>query len=404
MIKNSRIKPKKIFLSMTVMLLLGFLLLNLSTTTVAIPNQAPNDTPIPGVPFLIPGNGSSVELIPGEQLILETPSGVSVSLTVNESVSISINETNTLPKTADKLPNDTFGIGVYLEIETNVTTNLNATLSLPYDQSDLPPGVAEEQLYFAFYNASTGEWQGVPSWVDTNKGEIYGNTTHFSTWTVMAPQQGPPLDIPKPGIPFEVPVNGTPVTLVPGESLILETPSGIQISLIVGKGVNISINVTTNNPAGDLPTNATSIGKYLQIELNDSDVEVDATLSMPYQDGDIPPGAAEEQLYFVFYNASTGQWQGVPSWVDTTNNIVYANTTHFSTWTVLGETESTTTTTSDSSSTNGDTSTNPSTTSSSTPISLWFDIQNVKDGFLISFSGLSLLLVVIAITKRRKSP
>ncbi|MHA1225844.1 MAG: hypothetical protein ACTSPV_03800 [Candidatus Hodarchaeales archaeon] len=401
MIKKVRNNAKKMILGATVLLVIGFLSLNLSSETVALITQGqqlPSDRPVPGVPYAMPGNGSSVELIPGELLILETPSGVSITLIVNESILISINETYELPEAVGEIPADTFGIGLYLEIETNDTVDMEATLSMPYDPADIPEGVAEDQLSFAFYDVSTGEWQSVPSWVDTNEGAVYGNTTHLSTWTVMAPQQWPPIDIPKPGVPFEVPVNGTPITLIPGELLILETPSGIQINLTVQEGVNISINVTTLNPVGNLPANSSSLGVYLQIELNDSEVELDATIAMPYEDGEIPPGAAEDQLYFAFYDASTGEWQSVPSWVDTTNNLVYANTTHFSTWTVLGDTESTDTTTSD---TSGETSTNPSTTLDR-PSSLWIDIQNVKDGFLISFTGLSLLLVVIAVVKRSR--
>jgi hypothetical protein len=234
-------------------------------------------------------------------------------------------------------------------------------------------------LYFAFYDAATGEWRGVPSWVDTVEGKVYGITDHFSTWTVMSTPDGPPIDIPQPGKPFETPGNGSSVYLIPGERLILETPSGVSISLIVGESVNISIKETTINPAGELPANASSLGKYLEIELDDSEVEVEATLSMPYTDGDLPPGVAADQLYFAFYDATTGEWQGIPSWVDTAKKMVYANTTHFSTWTVLG-------------------STSPSTILPQ----LWLLINNVKDGFLISFTVLSLFLAAVALINRRQ--
>ena len=255
---------------------------------------------------------------------------------------------------------------------------------MPYNDGNLPPGVAADQLYFAFYEALTGEWRGIPSWVDTKNGMVYGSMDHFSTWTVMSTPDGPPIDVPQPGKPFEIPGNGSSVYLIPGEKLILTTPSGVSINLTVGESVNISVIESTDLPAeaGALPEEAHGLGRYLTIELSDSAVDVDAIISMPYNDGDLPPGVAADTLFFAFYNASSGEWQGVPSWVDTKNGMVYADTTHFSIWTVLGETEST--------------------SSSTTLPQLWLIINNVKDGFLISFTALSLFLAVVALINRRQ--
>ena len=206
-------------------------------------------------------------------------------------------------------------------------------------------------------------------------GVLIFNSPLQSTAVIKTTQQ-PPIDIPQPGIPFEIPGNGSKVYLDPGKQLIIETPAGVSISLIVGKGVNISVIEGTDLPAsvGDLPGNASGIGRYLEIELDDPEVGVEATLRMPFTDGDLPPGVAADQLFFAFYNTSTGEWQGVPSWVR--DYAVYANTTHFSTWTVLIPTS-------------------PSTI-------FWLPINNVKDGFLISFSLLSLFLATVALINRRQ--
>ena len=201
-------------------------------------------------------------------------------------------------------------------------------------------------------------------------------------------------DIPQPGIPFEIPIDGTPVALIPGEELTLETPTGVNIELIVNESVNITVIESTDLPAeaGELPAEAYGIGLYLAIELNDSDVEMAATLSLPYDPATLPEGVAEEHLYFAFYDTLTDEWEGVPSWVDTNLGAVYGNTTHFSTWTVLGETESTDQTTDQSTS---------SSTISPQP-SLWLNFNNVKDGFLISFTVMALFLFVVAIVNRRQ--
>ncbi len=392
--KNNQYK-NQILLGTMVMFLLGVLLFStLQGTAVITEDQQPQiDIPQPDVPFEIPSDGTPVTLIPGEELILETPAGVTIELVVGEDVNISVVESTDLPAEAGAIPDEAYGIGLYLTIELNDSeVDVEATLSLPYDSSTLPEGVAEEQLYLAFYDEATSEWQSVPSWVDTNNGSVYGNTTHFSIWTVLGIDQGPPIDIPTPDIPFEIPGNGTLISLIPGEALILQTPSGVMVNLTVGEGVSISINETTINPAGELPAEASSLGTYLEIEFNETDVDVEATLAMPYTDGDLPLDVTEEQLYFAFYNAQTGEWQGIPSWVDTVGNVVYANTTHFSTWTVLGETESTDQTTDQPTS---------SSTISPEP-SLWLNFNNVKDGFLISFTVMSLFLFVIAVANRRQ--
>ncbi|MFX0184760.1 MAG: hypothetical protein ACFE95_16885 [Candidatus Hodarchaeota archaeon] len=380
--KNKQIK-KQILLGTMIIFLLGVLIFNSPLQGIAVltqDQQPPIDNPQPGVPFEIPNDGTPVELTPGEGLILETPAGVTIELMVGESVTISIIESTDLPAEAGTLPENAYGIGKYLSIELdNSEVEVDAIISMPYSEGELPEGVAEEQLYFAFYEAATGEWRGVPSWVDTANGIVYGSTGHFSTWTVISTPDGPPFDIPQPGKPFEIPGNGSSVYLIPGERLILETPAGVSISLTVGESVNISVKETDVNPAGVLPGNASSLGKYLEIELDDPDVAVEATLGMPYTDGEIPEGVAEEQLYFAFYDAATGEWRGVPSWVDTVNNMVYANTTHFSTWTVLGSTDS-----------------------STILPQLWLIINNVKDGFLISFTVLSLFLAAVALISRRQ--
>ena len=378
---------KNMFLGISITVLLGFLFLTppLQGAAEIIQIQQQPDHPKPGVPFEIPGNGSSLTLTPREELILETPSGVSIQLIVGESVDISVIESTDLPEEARPLPEEAQGLGQYLSIElSDSEVDMDAIISMPYTDGDLPPGVAADQLFFAFYEAATGEWRGVPSWVDTTKNVVYTNTDHFSTWTVMSTPQGPPIDHPKPGVPFEIPGNGSSVYLIPGEQLILQTPSGVSINLTVGESINISVIDSTDLPAaaGALPEEAHGLGRYLTIELSDSAVDVDAIISMPYNDGDLPPGVAADQLYFAFYEALTGEWRGIPSWVDTKNGMVYAETTHFSIWTVLGETEST----------------SPSTTLPQ----LWLIINNVKDGFLISFTVLSLFLAVVALINRRQ--
>ena len=64
---------------------------------------------------------------------------------------------------------------------------------------------------------------------------------------------------------------------------------------------------------------------------------------------DVPAGIDPLNLKFAYYDEMSTKWQTQNSWVVDIGSgyyMIYANTTHFSTWTILGSTD----TTSDSSS------------------------------------------------------
>ena len=305
-------------------------------------DQTPPPPPEPPVnDSRIPVNvtlGSPVSVRGNESVQLVTPSGIYVNVTPSEGVEITVNMTTSNPYS--EVPEGLVSIGIFLEIEMNDTSvDVDATIAIPYNDS---MGVDPSTLVLQFYNVTSGEWESVPSWVDTASNMVFGNTTHFSTWTATGeespdqttpPVTGPPEAVP--GVPFEVEL-GKPVAVSPGNRVELVTPSGVSVSVTPGEGVEITIDEFSANPAGDIPAGLASLGLYLSIEVNETDVEIDATLSLPYQASDVAD-LAIETLVFRFYNEATGTWDAVPSWVDTENNMVYGNTTHFSTWTVTGD-------------------------------------------------------------------
>jgi hypothetical protein len=388
---------KRKFIIMVQLLLFSGMMLGFSSINFNLVNAstslASTNNPEPGIPYNMPTDGTPVTLIPGKQLTLTTSSGLGIDLIVGDGVTIRIIESYNLPPQITSISDDVYGLGLYLDIELNDSSvDINATLSFLYDPSSLPTNVDVKTLYFAFFNVTKGEWQSVLSWVDTLENKVYANITHFSTWTIMAQIQLPiPIfpDSPIPGIAFEIPTNGTPVELIPGENLILTTPSGVSINLSVGESVTISIKETNSNPEGNLPENTTSLGIFLEIELNDSSVSLDATLAIPYTDSQLPSGITEDQLYFAFYNVTTGNWQEVSSWVDRDNNIVLTSTTHFSTWTVIVPTDSSDTISDKSSSLN--------------PFqSLWLNTQSIKEGFLAITLFFSVIFAVALVKYRGK--
>lgn len=296
----------------------------------------------PEVPIAVPGIpvsvtlGSPVAVAGNDSVILVTPTGISINVVPSESVEITIDESST--NTLGAIPTDMLSIGIYLSIEMNETdVEVDATLSLPYDDN-MVDGLDENSLEFRFYNQITENWEAVPSSVDLENKVVSGITTHFSSWTVLglstdqSGDHGPPLALP--GVPFDI-TPGSPVAVAGNTSVQLVTPNGISVSVIPGESVEITIEEFTENTAGALPSGKLSLGLYLSIEMNDTDVDISATLSLPFTDADIA-NLDVNSLEFRFYNELTQNWEAVPSTVDLENKVVLGNTDHFSLWTITG--------------------------------------------------------------------
>lgn len=64
------------------------------------------------------------------------------------------------------------------------------TLELPYERERLPPGVDESGLAVHYWNAGRGEWEELPSIVDTVARLVRAQTTHFSQYQVLSGGSG----------------------------------------------------------------------------------------------------------------------------------------------------------------------------------------------------------------------
>ena len=176
-----------------------------------------------------------------------------------------------------------------------------------------------------------------------------------STWTTLGEQQlpvTPPVTV-QPGVPNEIP-EGVPAWVTPGETIHLVTPSGVQINVIVGESVEITVTSNRELPA-QLPeeANATllegvaSLDLYLSIELNDTETSMDAELNVPYTDEEVvAANIREETLVLHYWDPKAGLWMPIDNpGIDTVKNYVSGRTPHFSTWTILGESTEPTTAT-----------------------------------------------------------
>ena len=65
-----------------------------------------------------------------------------------------------------------------------------ATIVMPFDPTAIPSGVATSSLKCGSWDEAAGEWEMLPSSVDTTNNTITCQTTHFSTFGVLAATSG----------------------------------------------------------------------------------------------------------------------------------------------------------------------------------------------------------------------
>jgi len=60
------------------------------------------------------------------------------------------------------------------------------------------------------------------------------------------------------------------------------------------------------------------------------------SLTLSYEDNDVPQYLSEEDVYIAYYDTTAGNWVPLTSQVDTVNNIVTAPVSHFTTFAIMG--------------------------------------------------------------------
>jgi len=121
------------------------------------------------------------------------------------------------------------------------TFNPLITVTWSYDPSDVPGGVAEEDLRIACYDEDIGEWVVIPAVVDPLSNTITAHIGHFTTFAIIA-YTAPPPPLPLPAI-FTV------------GSLIVSPPE-------VSTGETVSISILATN------TGESSGSYILMLEIN----------------------------------------------------------------------------------------------------------------------------------------
>ncbi|MHA1974490.1 MAG: hypothetical protein ACTSW1_15940 [Candidatus Hodarchaeales archaeon] len=140
------------------------------------------EEPMPGTPYQS-HNGTGMAIQAGNKYQIQTQSGFSLQLQLNQSAELTIIEYEQSPKAMNQ---EKHQIRTQtMSIELNTSAEIEATLSYTFtNQIRSQLGVKNlEQLKFMFFNETTNSWEAAKNqWFEGET--LYYNTTHFSLWTI----------------------------------------------------------------------------------------------------------------------------------------------------------------------------------------------------------------------------
>jgi len=105
-------------------------------------------------------------------------------------------------------PEDAHVIGLIYDFQPSGATFEPAiTLTWNYDPSDIPEGIAEEDLVIAYYDEAADEWVELDCVVDTENKTITASVEHFTTFAIIGAVTPPQEEevVPPPEEEEEVP-------------------------------------------------------------------------------------------------------------------------------------------------------------------------------------------------------
>lgn len=299
-------------------------------------------------PFDIQGNGTPIRIRSGEMIQIRTQSKFEINVTFSGDVELRINETKECLEEC-YLENH-FRYQYTWQIEVNRSdVDIQATFGLPLDQITFPENVDQETLKFAYYNGGMNQWQFVNTWRNQSQNSLMAHTNHFSTWTIFGEitPQNQPFEA-NPNEMNNIEGNGTPIKVQAGNTYRFKTQNKFQLNVSFDKNVEMNITEPEQNQIQNRIQNLTQsmiqTRKYVQIEINDSSAEIQATLCFEFTNSELDDSIDPFKLQFAYYNEKTYKWEKVSSKVEEIENgkyMVSADTTHFSLWTVVAEEDQT---------------------------------------------------------------
>ena len=263
------------------------------------------------------------------------------------------------------------GINKYMYIETNSTGPMNATLRLYMNQTQLQLELGHEfnmsRMTWCYWNET--DWTPVQSRL-TQDGFLEANTTHFSVWTIAeaAPettgsgeQQGELqryrilnytyTDMVPQGFQQQVERNQATSLQFQNTGLYMNCTNNMQVTVSAesqyqqkqlrleiesGDALQLQIQLRQSKPT-DVDEPGKYMGFYCEIEPNATITQ--ARLGLEVDPAEVQTMNMEmEQLAWAYWNGE--DWEPVDSTL-TDDNVLEAETDHFSTWAIIQVEETT---------------------------------------------------------------
>jgi hypothetical protein len=259
----------------------------------------------------------------------------SPTVTTNDASAIGINSAR-LNGTLDDLgtassANVSFEWGVtpggpYPNATTQEATNVTGTFS--FDLSSLTPSTT-------YYFRAKAEGHG----------SSYGTEKSFTTNMYYVEYVDTPqehyLDINAPGLEKSFRIDATgkvletiDVTYSDG-TLNLYIAKGTVVLDKYGKSLRVMEIAIAGSPPG-LPGGTYCVGSAYTFLPGGTTFDPPMTLTWSYDPNTLPDGTSEEKLFVAYYDESIGRWSSLGGVVDTLNNTVTAEVSHFTTFALLG--------------------------------------------------------------------
>lgn len=298
----------------------------------------------PVEPWLTSGKGEKVNVSAGDHAQIRTMSKNHIRLRVNECVQLCINESDENP--VGPLLNRTRAVNRFMHITMNGTCALNATMYRNYTNQELEGLGNVSTFRWAWFNETKFQWEYTHhNWVEKSSegAAVYCNTTHFSVWTILAPESEVQKN-PTPGTPFNS-QNGTGFAVQAGNMYQIRTQSGFALELKFNQSAEVKITEYEKSPQQMTQSRHQIRTQTMAIELNTSKVQIQANFSFTFTNQIKNQLGIQnmEKLKFMFYNESSEKWEA-PKYQWLEGETLHCNTTHFSLWTIAEEETSDSTT------------------------------------------------------------
>jgi hypothetical protein len=290
-----------------------------------------------------------------------------INMTMTRSMHLDVN-VNATPPTQIQEPR--YGLEKYLTIEPNSTGPVRATLRLYIDGTELSRELNRtmylDRLTWCYWNGT--DWDPVRSRL-MEDGFLEANTTHFSVWTIK--EQRPPREMPTPdtpGVPaqtraynytdvvpdrFQYRLEQRQGTMLQFQNtaMYFNCTKEAQLEITAesqfrqrlfrleaqpGEALKLEMNMRTSRPT-EVEEPEKHMGFYCEIEPN-------ATITRARLGVEIDPeqvqtrDMAMDRLTWAYWNGT--HWDPVESTLSE-DNILEAETDHFSVWSVIEEAEPT---------------------------------------------------------------